>query len=116
VDATAADADDIAAAIRRCPSGALQFRRTDGGDAEKPEVPTTLTPVRDGALYVRGDLEIRDLDGRIQRRETRASLCRCGQAAAMPFCDNTCHASRWQEPRPGRDGTPTNEASSRTLA
>jgi hypothetical protein len=53
----AAEADAIATTILRCPSGALQFRRTDGAPDEVPDVPTTLRPIRHGPLYVRGDLE-----------------------------------------------------------
>jgi uncharacterized Fe-S cluster protein YjdI len=111
VDATAASADEIAAAVRRCPSGALHFRRADGGEQEAPDMPTALTPVRNGPLYARGDLEIRDFDGRVLRRDTRAAMCRCGQAAAMPFCDNTCRASQWEEPRRGAHGSGSSERS-----
>ena len=94
----AADADEISAAVLRCPTGALHFSRADGGAQETPDVPTTLTPIRNGPLYVRGDLEVRDLDGNPLRRDTRMSLCRCGHAQQMPLCDNTCRSINWQEP------------------
>ena len=58
----------------------------------------TLTPIRNGPLYVRGDVEARALDGTPLRRDTRMSLCRCGLAAKVPFCDNTCREARWREP------------------
>ena len=98
VDPTAAPADAIAAAVLRCPTGALHFVRHDDGAQEVPDVPTTLTPIRNGPLYVRGDLEIRGLDGAPIRRGTRASLCRCGLARQVPFCDNTCRTAGWAEP------------------
>jgi hypothetical protein len=91
-------ADDLAATIRRCPSGALTYRRSDGAEPEAPDVPTSLTPIRNGPLYVRGDVEWRDLDGAPLSRETRLSLCRCGLARAMPRCDNSCRAAGWREP------------------
>jgi uncharacterized Fe-S cluster protein YjdI/CDGSH-type Zn-finger protein len=94
----AADAEALAATILRCPSGALQFARVDGGPPEAPDAPTTLTPIRDGPLYVRGDLEWRALDGTPLGRETRLALCRCGLARAMPRCDNSCRAAGWREP------------------
>lgn len=97
VDVHAADADAIAQAVLRCPTGALHFARHDGGANETPDVPTSLTPIRDGPLYVRGDLELRALDGRVIRTGTRASLCRCGLARQIPFCDNTCRNERWRE-------------------
>ena len=84
--------------------------RTDGGPQETPDDPITLTPVRNCPLYVRGDVEVRDLEGAPLRRDTRLSLCRCGQARRMPLCDNTCQAMNWQEPVPadtaGRTGGP----------
>ena len=98
VDVAAADADAIAAAVLRCPTGALHFVRHDDGEPEAPDVPTTLTPMRDGPLYVRGDLEVRGLDGQVIRRDTRLSLCRCGLARQIPFCDNSCRTEHWQEP------------------
>ena len=97
IEPEAADADAIAAAVLRCPSGALHFVRHDGGPQEAADVPTTLTPIRNGPLYVRGDLEIRGLDGRALRNETRASLCRCGLARHLPFCDNACRTAGWRE-------------------
>jgi uncharacterized Fe-S cluster protein YjdI len=98
VHVNAADADAIAGAVRRCPTGALRFVRHDGGAQEAPDAPTTLTPVRDGPLYVRGDVEVRDLSGAVVRRESRTAVCRCGRAAHMPFCDGVCHATGWREP------------------
>ena len=97
IDVHAADADAIARAVLRCPTGALQFVRHDGAGQEIPDVPTSLTPIPNGPLYVRGDLELRALDGRVIRTGTRASLCRCGLARQIPFCDNTCRTEHWRE-------------------
>ena len=44
--------------VLRCPSGALTFRRKDGGPAETPVKENTVTVAHNGPLYVRGDLEI----------------------------------------------------------
>jgi len=98
VDVDAADADAIARAVLRCPTGALAFVRHDGGPQEVPDAQTTLTPIRNGPLYVRGDVEVRGLDGRVIRHGTRVSLCRCGLAQQVPFCDNTCRKEHWREP------------------
>lgn len=93
VDPTAATAEEIVAAVVRCPSGALHFIRHDGGADERPDMPVTVTPVPNGPLYVRGDVEIRALDGTPIRRDLRAALCRCGLAQQVPFCDNSCRNS-----------------------
>ena len=98
VEPTAATADAIADAVVRCPSGALHFVRHDGGAPESPDAPVSLTPIRNGPLYIRGDVEARALDGTPLRRDVRMSLCRCGLAEKVPFCDNTCREARWREP------------------
>jgi uncharacterized Fe-S cluster protein YjdI len=98
IDADAAEADDVAQAVLRCPSGALRYVRHDDGRQETPDVPTTLTPIRNGPLYVRGDLEVRGLDGRVIGRASRLSLCRCGLSRQAPLCDNTCRDRNWREP------------------
>ena len=103
VEPAAAPADAIAAAVLRCPSGALHFIRHDGAAQETPDVPATLTPIRNGPLYVRGDVEVRGLDGRALRRDTRLSLCRCDLAARMPFCDNSCRRAGWHESASARE-------------
>ena len=107
IEPAVASADAIAAAVLRCPSGALHFVRHDGAAQEVPDVPSTLTPIRDGPLYVRGDVEVRGLDGRPLRRDTRISLCRCGLAARMPFCDNSCRKHHWREPEGDAGGAAT---------
>jgi len=105
VEPAAASADEIVAAVLRCPSGALHYVRHDGGASEVPDVPTTLTPIRHGPLYARGDLAIRALDGTLIRRDTRAVICRCGRAGEMPLCDNTCRTTGWREPAAGSEAT-----------
>jgi uncharacterized Fe-S cluster protein YjdI/CDGSH-type Zn-finger protein len=83
----AADADLVAEVVERCPSGALMYRRLDGGTQEAPEVRTTVTPMRDGPLLVKGEIEVRHEDGSFETLP-RATLCRCGESKHKPFCDN----------------------------
>lgn len=101
VDVDAADADAIAGAVLRCPTGALRFVRHDDGPQEVPDVPATVTPMPDGPLYVRGNVEVLMLDGEATRRGYRMALCRCGRAQRMPFCDNECRHTGWREPERG---------------
>ena len=88
VSPDAASADDIAAVVQACPSGALQYRRLDGGPNEHGPEPATVTPLRNGPLLVRGRIEVRREDGTLEVMP-RATLCRCGSSANKPFCDNT---------------------------
>jgi len=112
IEPAAASADAIAAAVLRCPTGALHFVRHDGGAQEAPDEPMSLTPIRNGPLYVRGDIEVRGLDGALARRDTRVSLCRCGLAARVPFCDNNCRKAHWREPSGADTQGPTGAAES----
>ena len=84
----AASADEIANVVERCPSGALQYRRLDGGAQERGPEPAQLVPMRNGPLLVRGRVEVKHEDGTVETLP-RAALCRCGESANKPFCDNT---------------------------
>jgi len=82
----AGTADGVAEVIHRCPSGALQYRRHDGGPEEAHDG-TTITPIKNGPLLVRGHIDVRHEDGTVERLP-RATLCRCGESQHKPFCDN----------------------------
>ena len=86
VDVHAATADEIAATIEKCPSGALTFTRLDG-PGETAAEPTTVVPIPNGPLYVRGDMEVRDSAGELFAAGYRMTLCRCGHSQNQPFCD-----------------------------
>jgi uncharacterized Fe-S cluster protein YjdI len=92
IDLTQAEADDIAQAVLGCPTGALHFRRLDGGEQEAPPAETTVQPRRNGPLFVRGNVRIIDQNENVVREDTRVALCRCGQSRNKPFCDGTHRA------------------------
>jgi uncharacterized Fe-S cluster protein YjdI len=85
----AADAEALAAVIRRCPTGALHYTLRDG-EPEPASAPTRIRLAKDGPLLLEGDLE---LDG---KRETRAAICRCGQSANEPYCDHSGPCREWK--------------------
>jgi uncharacterized Fe-S cluster protein YjdI len=89
IAATEATAGEIAEAIESCPTGALRYERTDGAPQEIPAVPTTVQPRRNGPLFVRGELQVTDMQRNVTRSATRMALCRCGQSGNKPFCDAT---------------------------
>ena len=98
---------ELGAVIERCPSGALEYRRTDGGADEQPTPITTVTPIENGPLLLRGEVLVRTDSGSDQTF-LRAALCRCGQSKNKPFCDNSHLQSGFLAP-----GTPMTAASSR---
>lgn len=84
-----ADADEVAAVVERCPTGALHYERTDGGPAEAVPATNTVTATADGPLYLRGDVELRTRDDDTLLEDTRVALCRCGHTMNRPLCDNS---------------------------
>ena len=82
-----APVDVVARVVELCPSGALQYRRLDGGQEERLGESTTMTPIKNGPLLVRGRIEVTREDGTVETMP-RATLCRCGHSLHKPFCDN----------------------------
>lgn len=83
------DPGTVAGVVTRCPTGALQFTHKDGGDEEPIPEENVVTVAKDGPLYIRGDIEIREYDGSTFLEDTRVTLCRCGESGNKPFCDNS---------------------------
>jgi CDGSH-type Zn-finger protein/uncharacterized Fe-S cluster protein YjdI len=80
----ATSTEGLVATAQNCPSGAIRYRRKDGGAEESPP-PVNLIQVREnGPLALRGALSI---DG--EAIGYRATLCRCGQSQNKPFCDGS---------------------------
>lgn len=99
VDIDAADADEIARAVRLCPTGALKIEAHGDFPAEEPDDPTTIRVTRAGPLYVRGRVQVVTEDGDVLE-EHRVALCRCGASANKPFCDNSHRLVRPQRAVP----------------
>lgn len=79
--------DSSHVAGRFAASGEPETRSTEPLAARGGEL--HVTPLRDGPLDVRGNLEICCATGRIVDRVTSAQLCRCGHSASKPFCDGS---------------------------
>jgi CDGSH-type Zn-finger protein/uncharacterized Fe-S cluster protein YjdI len=109
IDADGADPDEVAAVIERCPTGALQYERTDGDVGETPPERNAVVVAADGPLYVRGDVELRTPDGRTVLEDTRIALCRCGRSENKPLCDGS-HAQVFEA-----DGVPPADVSPANL-
>jgi uncharacterized Fe-S cluster protein YjdI len=91
-----ATADEIAAVVARCPSGALHVERLDGGASKEPVEPTIVEPQTNGPLYLSGRLRIIDANGAVIREDTRVALCRCGHSRNKPFCDGSHETAGFQ--------------------
>ncbi|SFR35617.1 CDGSH iron-sulfur domain-containing protein [Halogeometricum limi] len=84
----AADADEVAAVVERCPTGALHYERSDGSPEEQVPAKNTVRATPNGPLYVRGNVVVTVPDG-ATLEDTRVGLCRCGHSMNKPLCDNS---------------------------
>jgi uncharacterized Fe-S cluster protein YjdI len=88
VKVDAATADEIEAAVARCPSGALRTRRI--GVAAAPQHKTLeVCASANGPLLVSGHVRIVDARGAVLFEGDKVALCRCGGSSNKPFCDGT---------------------------
>ena len=88
VKVDAATADEVEAAVNRCPSGALRTRRI-GVPPPRRQQPPEVRASANGPLLLSGGVRILDADGAVLYEGERAALCRCGQSGNKPFCDGT---------------------------
>ncbi len=101
VSSDAASAEDIAAMVQTCPSGALTYRRLDGGKGETAPGINRAALVENGPIALHGTLTVGG------EPMIRATLCRCGHTKTPPFCDHSHDDVGFQatgEPEPtGKD-------------
>jgi CDGSH-type Zn-finger protein/uncharacterized Fe-S cluster protein YjdI len=76
--------DEIVALAENCPSGAISWRRLDGGEEERPPLVNTVRIRENGPLAFHAELDIAG-----DRSSFRATLCRCGASKNKPYCDNS---------------------------
>jgi CDGSH-type Zn-finger protein/uncharacterized Fe-S cluster protein YjdI len=76
--------ESIAEIAHQCPSGAIRYRRLDGGPAERAPLVNIVRVRENGPLAVHAELSLSGASAGF-----RATLCRCGQSAHKPYCDGT---------------------------
>jgi uncharacterized Fe-S cluster protein YjdI len=83
-----ASADEVEAAVARCPSGALRSHRVGAPEATR-EQPLDVRASAGGPLLIRGGVRVLADDGTVLYEGEKAALCRCGGSQNKPFCDGT---------------------------
>ncbi|WP_372638064.1 CDGSH iron-sulfur domain-containing protein [Fodinibius sp.] len=73
--------------VHSCPTGALKYRDTE--PLEEPETRNAIIISPDGPVFLRGDIEVHNAEGKIILKDTRLALCRCGESRNKPLCDNS---------------------------
>ncbi len=90
INPDAMDVGRLAEIAHVCPSGAIRYRRKDGGPDEAAPL-VNLIAVREAGPYaVRADMR---LDG--EQVGFRATLCRCGASKNKPYCDGSHHVVKF---------------------
>ena len=92
IDPSQAATAEVEAAVRACPTGALQAERVDGTAVETPPPHATIRMAADGPLLVHGDVVL-DTGA-----EIRVALCRCGASVDKPYCDGAHASCGYHEP------------------
>lgn len=94
--ADAGSAEEIAATIDTCPSGALRYTWSQepvvpaqAAEAAPMATGTTITVHVNGPLELQGEMTVVAADGTVLRESRRQYLCRCGNSANKPFCDGS---------------------------
>ena len=78
-----ASVEELKKQIDQCPSGALSYYTKDENTPSEIKIHAR----KNGSLLVEGNLVIIKPDGSVEKREGRATFCRCGKSEKMPFCD-----------------------------
>lgn len=96
VDPTGAASDEIIAAVKKCPSGALSYSK--GGVESRPtggEPSIYFAP--NGPYVVRGGPELVDTEMGEGASTEHFDLCRCGASKNKPFCDGSHWNTKFDE-------------------
>ncbi|MBM3357454.1 MAG: hypothetical protein FJY54_06975 [Betaproteobacteria bacterium] len=97
IDPDAADAEAVAALVRRCPSGALRYSIEKQSPPEASGDPS-ITVSKNGPYYVTGHVGVTNT-GEQPPVAGRYALCRCGASKNKPYCDGTHWAVGFDENR-----------------
>jgi len=88
IDPNGAEAGDIVAVIRMCPSGALSYS-IGGVEHRDQDRPPAIFVSSNGPYYVSGGIELADAPWGDGASREHYTLCRCGGSKNKPFCDGT---------------------------
>ena len=102
VDATAASADEIAATIEKCPSGALSYS-IDGVEHSERGGESSAAFAPNGPYVFAGGAELHSKLGEGATMD-HFTLCRCGASTNKPFCSGAHWNVSFDEDAHTQDG------------
>lgn len=86
IDPDGTDIDEIKRVIKMCPSGALSYTESETETNEFFNNAEIIVS-KNGPFYVRGGIEIKDVDLGEGASKEHYTLCRCGKSKNKPRCD-----------------------------
>jgi CDGSH-type Zn-finger protein len=96
IDPNGAAAEEIAAIVRMCPSGALSYSIGGVEQRDREGGPAILVS-RNGPYFVSGRIELVDAPWGEGASREHYTLCRCGQSKNKPFCDGSHWAAGFDD-------------------
>jgi CDGSH-type Zn-finger protein len=97
IDPTAATVERIAAAIEKCPSGALSYA-IGGVEAKRADSPAAILVSENGPYAVSGGIELNGVAFGEGAPGDHYTLCRCGASKNKPFCDGSHWNAGFRDP------------------
>ena len=97
IDPDGAAVEDVIAAVRKCPSGALSYA-IDGVEGESPAHPPKVVVTDNGPYAVSGGVELANQEFGEGASREHYTLCRCGASANKPFCDGSHWRVEFRDP------------------
>lgn len=90
IDVTQATDDDLIATVKKCPSGALDYKIINNKvNVMEENQKVEITVRKNGPLLINGSVKLMDPEGNEIETKEKFSLCRCSHSSRKPFCDGT---------------------------
>lgn len=90
VNIQGAGSDQIVEQVKKCPSGALSYHLNKSEPASvETESETTVEVMKNGPLIVRGNIIVKNAEGKETNHQRVTTFCRCGGSNNKPYCDGT---------------------------
>ena len=84
-----ATTEQIIEQVKKCPSGALSYYKSNEQDQESETLETKVEVLENGPLLVYGTLRVTDKDGNTEVKNKTTAFCRCGASQNKPYCDGS---------------------------
>jgi uncharacterized Fe-S cluster protein YjdI len=93
-----ATSEAIMKQVDQCPSGALSwYRNAEGKPKSESSTDVQVEVSPNGPLLVKGKIEVKLSNGRVEQKEKMTALCRCGHSTNKPYCDGSHKREGWTE-------------------